>query len=152
MNTSPSTRNTAPDTAQVIALVAAFNRNGEVLLLKRPDDTHQGGLWSFPGGKMEADERPLQAAVRELKEETGLTGSHWRHLGKASHAYPDRSLHFLMFVCTCPDVSGLGSESPHAWVRPDQIDSYPMPEANAGLVPMLSTPVMDEYLLHMIDK
>ncbi|MDQ7011469.1 MAG: (deoxy)nucleoside triphosphate pyrophosphohydrolase [Mariprofundaceae bacterium] len=132
--------------SQVIALVAAFNRNGELLLLKRPDDVHQGGLWSFPGGKVEADERPLQAAVRELKEETGLTGHHWRHLGKASHTYPDRSLHFLMFICTCPDVAGLSAGLPHAWVRPAQLDDYPMPEANRKLMPLLAVPGMAEYL------
>ena len=48
---------------QVIALVAAFNVNKELLLLKRPDHAHCGGLWSFPGGKVEAGETPLHAAV-----------------------------------------------------------------------------------------
>ncbi|MFQ5581528.1 MAG: NUDIX domain-containing protein [Mariprofundaceae bacterium] len=138
--------NTAPDTAQVIALVAAFNNKKEVLLLKRPDDVHQSGLWSFPGGKVEDNEKPLQAAIRELKEETGLTGKHWRHLGKASHTYVDRTLNFLLFICICPDTSGLNSESPHVWVKLDELGDFPMPEANAKLIPMLSNSEMDEYL------
>ena len=131
---------------QVIALVAAFNQAGEVLLLKRPEGVHCGGLWSFPGGKVEDGEMPLQAAVRELFEETGLKGSRWRHLGKISHTYDDRKLHVLFFVCRCKDISGLGCESAHAWARREALDNYPMPEANAGLLPMLFIPEMDDYL------
>jgi len=131
---------------QVIALVAAFNSDRQVLLLKRPYDVHQGGFWSFPGGKVNEGETPLDAAVREFREETGLTGERWRHLGKASHSYEDRKLHFLFFVCLCSDTYSLNSESPHAWAGLDDLNSYPMPEANRKLLPMLSIPEMDEYL------
>jgi len=131
---------------QVIALVAAFNSNQELLLLKRPDDVHQGGLWSFPGGKVGEYETPLDAAVREFKEETGLSGKRWRHLGKSSHSYDDRTLHFLFFVCICPDTSDLNTESSHAWVKLDKLGDYTMPEANTKLLSMLSIPEMNEYL------
>ena len=134
---------------QVIALVAAFNSNGELLLLKRPDDVHQGGRWSFPGGKVEEGETPLDCAVREFKEETGLTGKLWRHLGKASHSYDDRKLHFLFFICHCPDTSTLNSESPYAWADLNQLDDYPMPDANSKLLPMLSIPEVDDYLVQL---
>ena len=138
--------NTEPDSVQVIALVAVFNSNKELLLLKRSDKAHCGGLWSFPGGKVEDGETPLDAAVRELKEETGLSGKLWRHLDKASHTYPNRTLNFLFFVCHCPDVSKLNGESEHAWVNLDQLDNFPMPEANSKLLPSLSIPEMNEYL------
>lgn len=137
---------------QVISLIAAFNRNREILLLKRPDVAHQGGLWSYPGGKVEGSEMPLQAAVRELKEETGLTGKLWRHLGKASHTYPgsdkkpEITLNFLFFVCFCPDTTSLSCESEHAWVKLGNLNNHPMPEANAKLTPMLCIPEMANYL------
>ncbi|MDT8375554.1 MAG: (deoxy)nucleoside triphosphate pyrophosphohydrolase [Mariprofundaceae bacterium] len=129
-----------------IVLVAAFNSDREVLLLKRPDNVHCGGLWSFPGGKVEEGETPPDAAVRELREETGLSGKLWRHLGKASHTYSDRRLDFLFFACHCPNLSELDSESAHAWVKPGELGDYPMPEANRELLPMLSGPETDAYL------
>jgi len=142
--------NTAPDTTakttQVIALIAAFNSNHELLLLKRPDDVHCGGLWSLPGGKVENNEMPLQAAVRELKEETHLKGTKWRHLGKSSHSYIEKTLHFLLFVCFCPDISNLVAESEAEWVKLDQLDSYPMPEANQAFISMLLSEEISEYL------
>jgi len=142
--------NIAPDTTakttQVIALTAAFNRSHELLLLKRPDDVHCGGLWSFPGGKVENNEMPLQAAVRELIEETHLKGTKWRHLGKYSHHYSEKTLHFLFFVCFCPDISNLLPESEHAWISRKKLATYPMPEANHAFISMLLSDEVGEYL------
>jgi len=122
---------------QTIALVAAFNEQGEMLLLKRADDAHCGGLWSLPGGKVEADESPRDAAARELLEETGLAGEGWHELGMSSHRYPDRNLAFVLFACTCPGLSGFSPESSSAWVPSERLEDYPMPEANRQLLPML---------------
>jgi len=115
---------------QVIALVAAFNSSGELLLLKRPNDVHQGGLWSFPGGKVEGSEMPLDTAVRELKEETGLSGKLWRHIVKSSYTYPDRKLYFLVFGCAIKSPDELDCRDKHLWIAYDELDDYPMPEAN----------------------
>jgi len=131
---------------QVIALVVCFNSHHELLLLQRPDELHCGGFWSYPGGKVHEGESPLHAAVRELHEETGIKGKLWRHLGKASHSYADRTLHFLFFVCQTDDTATLQPESPHAWVARHALDHYPMPEANQKLTPMLMMPEMEVYL------
>ncbi|MFQ5518438.1 MAG: (deoxy)nucleoside triphosphate pyrophosphohydrolase [Mariprofundus sp.] len=119
---------------QIIALIVAFNNEGQVLLLKRDESQHCGGLWSFPGGKVEANESPKNAAKRELKEETGLIGSNWELLTTESFAYPDRRLHFHLFSCLCKHTAPLSCESPHTWAKADELSNYPMPEANKPFI------------------
>jgi len=122
----------------VIALVAPFDSNGNILLLKRNAKQHCGDSWSFPGGKVEAGETEHTAAMRELREETGLTGSDWQYLGRHSFAYPDRLLHFHLFRCLCKDTKPLACESPHAWVKHSRLSAYPMPSANKELLHLLN--------------
>jgi len=122
---------------QVIALIAACNHDDEVLLLKRHADVHCPDVWSFPGGKVEPDEMPLQAAVRELKEETHIKGKDWRHIGKHTHAYPDRTLHFLFFFCRYSAKDHIQTESAYQWYKIKRLQTLSMPEANQPLIEML---------------
>ncbi|RLL53009.1 NUDIX domain-containing protein [Mariprofundus sp. EBB-1] len=119
---------------QTIVLIAPFDDKGNVLLLKRNDDTHCGGLWSFPGGKVEAGEKNQAAAMRELKEEAGLDATAWESLCKQSYEYPDRLLQFELFSCVCHDLSPLNTESPHVWATVDTLTDYPMPDANDAFI------------------
>ncbi len=112
-----------------------------MLLLKRSADQHCGGLWSLPGGKIEHGELPQAAAVRELHEETGLSGTNWQCLGTFSYPYPDRLLNFTLFRCICVDVMQLEAENTFAWVELNALADYPMPEANRALTDMLISAV-----------
>lgn len=100
------------------------------MLLKRDEGQHCAGLWSFPGGKIEAGEAPEIAAIRELKEETALSATGWQKLCLQSFEYPDRLLHFNLFSCVCYDVSPLNAESAHVWSPVGKLTDYPMPAAN----------------------
>ena len=125
-----------PSTAhnQLIALIAAFNGDHEILLLKRPDEAHCGGLWSFPGGKVEAGETPLTAARRELTEETGLVGFDWHFLGEHRHRYAEAMLHFHLFACRCDPSARLRCQEQPIWVAPERLNDVPMPAANQALI------------------
>lgn len=57
---------------QVHVAVAVAVVNEDILIARRPDDKHQGGLWEFPGGKVEANESVESALIRELDEEVAL--------------------------------------------------------------------------------
>lgn len=60
-------------TWMIVVALALFDGQGRVLLQQRPPHKHHGGLWEFPGGKVETFEKPSNALVREIAEELGLS-------------------------------------------------------------------------------
>lgn len=124
----------------LVAAVALVDRDGRVLIAKRPEGKAMAGLWEFPGGKVEADERPEQALIRELKEELGIdvTESCLAPLTFASHAYDD--FHLLMPLYVCRKWKGIvtameGQEL--KWVKPKALRAIDMPAADIPLIPHL---------------
>ncbi len=124
----------------LVSAVALIDRDGRVLLTQRPEGKAMAGLWEFPGGKVEPDETPEAALIRELHEELGIET--WRSclapLTFASHGYDD--FHLLMPLFACRKWEG----QPHAkegqalkWVRARDIRDYPMPPADIPLIPIL---------------
>ena len=95
------------------------------------------GLWEFPGGKVEANERPEDTLIRELKEELGITVSEpcLAPLTFASHVYPDFHLLMPLYVCRKWDgiVTPLEAQNV-AWVKPNRLRDYKMPPADEPLV------------------
>ena len=57
---------------KLVVACSLIDIDGRILLAKRPDNAQMGGLWEFPGGKIEPDETPETALVRELNEELGI--------------------------------------------------------------------------------
>ena len=88
----------------LVAAVALVDPDGRVLIAKRPEGKSLAGLWEFPGGKVEAGERPEAALIRELKEELSIdvTESCLAPLTFASHAYEDFHLLMPLYVCRRP--------------------------------------------------
>jgi len=124
----------------LVAAVALVDRDGRVLLSKRPEGKQLGGLWEFPGGKVEQGERPEAALIRELKEELAIdvAESCLAPLTFASHPYED--FHLLMPLYICRRWKGLarGAEGQELkWVYPKHLRDYPMPPADVPLIPHL---------------
>jgi 8-oxo-dGTP diphosphatase len=124
----------------LVAAVALVDADGRVLVSKRPEGKQLAGLWEFPGGKVEAGERPETALIRELKEELGIdvTEACLAPLTFASHTYED--FHLLMPLYVCRRWKGLvraaeGQEL--QWVKPVKLRELPMPPADLPLIPHL---------------
>ena len=126
----------------LVAACALVDADGRVLLAQRPAGKPMAGLWEFPGGKIEAGERPEQTLIRELKEELSIVVKEdcLAPLTFASHAYPD--FHLLMPLYVCRRWDGIATAREHArlaWVKPDRLRSYPMPPADEPLISHLTT-------------
>ena len=124
----------------LVAAVALIDADGRVLIAQRPEGKQLAGLWEFPGGKVEAGERPEETLIRELHEELGIAVQEpcLAPLTFASHAY--ESFHLLMPLYACRRWDGfVQAREGQAlkWVRPRDLASYPMPPADEPLIPFL---------------
>ncbi len=128
---------------KVVYVVAAalFDADGKILLAQRPEGKAMAGLWEFPGGKIEENERPEQALTRELQEELAITVSESDlfPLTFASHAY--ESFHLLMPLFGLK--RWIGEPRPAegqdlAWVAPQDLHDYPAPAADIPLFDVLA--------------
>lgn len=120
----------------IVAACALLDRKGRVLLAKRPEGRSLAGLWEFPGGKVEAGERPDDALIRELREELGIAiaKKDLTPLTFASHAYPDFHLLMLVYLCRRWQLTVTALEGQElAWVSPDTLHLYDMPPADEPL-------------------
>jgi 8-oxo-dGTP diphosphatase len=126
----------------LVAACALIDGDGRVLIAQRPAGKPMAGLWEFPGGKIDVDERPEDAVIRELKEELGIIVKEacLAPLTFASHAYDD--FHLLMPLYVCRRWEGIVTAQEGQtlkWVRPNQLKDFPMPPADVPLISHLTT-------------
>lgn len=126
----------------LVAAAALIDSSGRVLITQRPQHKQLGGLWEFPGGKVELGEAPEAALVRELREELDLTvePDALDPFAFASHAYPD--FHLLMPLYVIERWQGevkLDANAAQAmqWVAPSALRNIEMPPADVVLVDRL---------------
>jgi 8-oxo-dGTP diphosphatase len=136
--------NNSPLPLVLVAACVLIDPDARVLIAERPEGKSMAGLWEFPGGKIEAGERPEETVIREMREELGVSIKEacLAPFIFASHSYSE--FHLLMPLFLCRRWEGI--PHPHesqriAWVRPKdlalQSDRYPMPPADMPLIPML---------------
>ena len=124
----------------LVSAVVLVDKDGRILIAKRPDGRSMAGLWEFPGGKVEPGETPEQALVRELWEELGINtlNSCLAPLTFASHEYEQFHLLMPLFVCRKWEGVVLPKENQELkWVYSKDLKNYPMPPADIPLVPIL---------------
>lgn len=118
-----------------VAVGVVLDSERRVLIAKRSAQSHQGGLWEFPGGKVEAGESVQNALARELLEELGIDIGRATPLTTVSHDYADKSVCLDVWVVDKFAGEATGREGqPLLWVAVDELRKYDFPEANAPIV------------------
>src|ERR1700754_2286617 len=123
----------------VVACVL-IDADKRVLIAQRPEGKAMAGLWEFPGGKIEPDERPEQTLIRELQEEIGISVSEpcLAPLTFASHSYDGFHLLMPLYICRRWEGTVVAREGQTlAWVGANTRRDYPMPAADIPLIPHL---------------
>lgn len=121
-----------------MAVGVIFNAAGEVLIAQRPAHLHQGGLWEFPGGKLEADETVLQALARELREEVGIVVEQAAFWFTQEYHYPDKSV--ALHICKVTQFVGQPQSlenQPLRWIAVPELPQVAVPAANRAVVEAL---------------
>ena len=116
-----------------VGVIVDAKRN--VLITRRARHAHQGGLWEFPGGKVEPGESMHAALTRELREELGIVIGRTSALLEVRHDYGDKAV--LLDVHMVWEFSGEAQgleDQPLAWVAPRDLPAYAFPAANMPIV------------------
>ena len=124
-----------------VAVGVIKNAEGNILISLRHSSSHQGGLWEFPGGKVEQCETVQQALARELKEELGIVVSSSAPLIKINHEYDDIKVLLDVWLVTDFSGEGKGLEGQQiTWVASEQLSTYSFPEANYPIISAAQLP------------
>jgi len=126
----------APKPVIHVAACALLDADGRILIARRPEGKPMAGLWEFPGGKIEANETPEQAVVRELREELGVEPCErcLHPFAFVSHPYDTFHIVMPLFLCRTWDGFARPLEGQEiAWVRKEQLGSYDLVAADRSL-------------------
>ncbi|MDD5320200.1 MAG: Nudix family hydrolase [Methylococcales bacterium] len=118
-----------------VAVGVVKNAEGQILISLRDDSLHQGGLWEFPGGKVESTETAEQALVRELKEELNIDVISATPLITVNHQYPDLAVQLNVFLVEHFSGDAKSCEGqPFKWVYTAELSDHAFPSANQSIV------------------
>jgi 8-oxo-dGTP diphosphatase len=122
----------------VVVAAAVIERDGRLLITRRPKGTHLEGVWEFPGGKCDHGETLIDCLARELREELDVASRVGAELFATTHEYPDRSVELHFLACELLDEPRpmLGQEM--QWVRRADLVTLEFPPADAELIEILT--------------
>ena len=124
-----------------VAVGILIDDGGRVLITRREKSAHQGGLWEFPGGKVEPSESIAEALSRELHEELGVFVEAAEPFMVIDHDYGDRQVRLDVYHVTRWQGEARGLEGqPLAWKLPVELIGWTFPAAN--------TPILERLLAH----
>lgn len=128
---------------RILVVAAVIRREGQVLIAERPRDKHMGGLWEFPGGKVEDGEPVERALVRELEEELGVTPTAFRPLIRITHDYADKAVCLDVWEVFAFTGEPHGREGQQVrWVTEAELPGFEYPAANRPIVTAACLPAL----------
>ena len=129
-----------PVRTRTTVAVGILSRDRRVLVSRRRPGRHLEGTWEFPGGKVEPGESPPAALGRELREELHMSPGQSILLHRNEHAYPDRIIELLFYLCLDVEGEPRAAEGQELrWVRLDELRKLPTPPANRDLIELLGS-------------
>lgn len=124
----------------MINVVAAIIKNGKgkILITQRNLKKSQGGLWEFPGGKIEKGETREEAIIREIKEELTIEINVESYLGEKVFEYPEKSINLIALNCRVKSGNIYLTEHEEArWVEKEELNSFEFAPADIFIVKKL---------------
>jgi mutator protein MutT len=114
------------------------NQHNLILIDRRQQKGSMGGLWEFPGGKIEPNETVQECIAREISEELAIEIAVETLLIEIEHTYPQ--YHITLYVYNCRYIKGEPQPlecDEIRWVKPHELEQYEFPAANAAIVAAL---------------
>ena len=125
----------------MIKVVAAIIRNNqnEIFIAQRNQNKSQGGLWEFPGGKIEPNETENQAIIREIKEELDMNITVIDKYTEIIYEYPDKTINLIVLNCQMNDNHySLLEHQDCAWTVPSNLTNYEFAPADKIIISKLN--------------
>lgn len=118
-------------------VVAAIieNNDGDILIAKRNSKKSQGGLWEFPGGKIEKNESADDAIKREIKEELNIDIEINKWLIEKRHEYPEKTINLIL--CSAKWIGGeleLSEHEDSKWIKKEDIFNFQFADADKEII------------------
>lgn len=121
-----------------VAVGVVIDAHDRILVARRPQHLHQGGLWEFPGGKVEAGEPVIDALRRELREELAIDVIDAEPLIEVEHDYGDKAVLLDVWRVTAFRGEPDGREGqPWRWIARGELENLPFPAANIAIIEAL---------------
>ncbi|PSO50622.1 MAG: A/G-specific adenine glycosylase [Cyanobacteria bacterium SW_9_44_58] len=131
----PMREPSSPIPHKQIGVAVIWNDQGNILIDRRPQEGLLGGLWEFPGGKIEENESVETCIKREIAEELGITVEVTEHLVTINHAYTHFRVTLNVYHCQYVDGDPQLLECEEIrWVKPEQLSAFPFPKANTKII------------------
>lgn len=128
-----------PSSSPVQVVAGIVIKDDAILISQRPLHKHMGGLWEFPGGKVQPGESHPSALVRELEEELNITVKVGSLFYQVEHQYPEISVHLFFYLSEITSGEPKSLEAnPFQWVTASQLSDFKFPPADAELISRLS--------------